>query len=68
MLFQQEGCTKSTLGSGSSLRDGSPFICAWLESVPKHRTQCGVTTVSLVTYLTLQVTGIDSFLQDELKD
>lgn len=33
VLFQQEGCTKSTLGSGSSLGDGSPFIGACLVGI-----------------------------------
>lgn len=33
VLFQQEGCTKSALGSRSSLVDSGSFICACLVGV-----------------------------------
>lgn len=40
VLFLQEGCTISGLGSSSAIRDGGPFVCACLarlEPGSQHR-------------------------------
>lgn len=56
MLFHQERCTDSTLGSSSSLGDGGPFIGACLAKVKVCATaQDTLTSMNPVTYLTAQV-------------
>ena len=68
MLFPWEGCTNSGLGSSTSVRDGGPFVCACLAGSEFCATvQDPETPVNLFTYLTVQVTRRDAFLQDELR-